>query len=73
MLIRTGLISCRHRVDGITNLGKGIISYRIHFVPASCKRGLNVVIYYRSVLFIFGVVLLRYFVHCAHGNKNGTK
>ena len=24
----------------ITNLGKGIISCRIHFAPASCKRGL---------------------------------
>ena len=37
-----GLISYRHGVDGITNLGKGIILYRIHFVPASCKRGVEV-------------------------------
>ena len=39
-LIRTGLISYQHRVDGITNLEKGIISCWIHFIPASCKRGL---------------------------------
>ena len=37
-LFRTELISYWHRVDGITNLGKGIISCRIHFVRASCKR-----------------------------------
>ena len=43
-LIRKGLISCRHRVDGITNLRKGIISCRIYFVLASCKRGLTWII-----------------------------